>query len=143
MDFSLTAEQAQFQESVRRFAARELASGALTRAHTEGYPWDIAAKTAAQGLLGIALPEADGGQGGSLMDAVIAIEEVALACPRSADCDPSRQFRCHPHLRGIRQPQSRKRASCRHLLAGKAVIALGMSEPEAGSAVTDLRHGDA
>ena len=38
---------------------------------------------AKQGLLGITIPEADGGQGGTLMDAVIAI--VASVCPRSAD----------------------------------------------------------
>ena len=37
------------------------------------------------GLLGITLPEEDGGQGGTLMDAVIAIETVAQVCPRSAD----------------------------------------------------------
>ena len=40
---------------------------------------------AKQGLLGITIREADGGQGGSLMDAVIAIEAVASVCPRSAD----------------------------------------------------------
>ena len=36
-------------------------------------------------LLGILLPEADGGQGGTLMDAVIAIQELAMVCPKSAD----------------------------------------------------------
>ena len=35
--------------------------------------------------MGITIPEADGGQGGSLMDAVIAIEQTAAVCPRSAD----------------------------------------------------------
>ena len=35
--------------------------------------------------MGITIPEADGGQGGTLMDAVIAIEQVAPVCPRSAD----------------------------------------------------------
>ena len=85
MDFRLTAEQAQFRDAVRRFAARELAPGARERAHAGGYPWDVAKLMAAQGLLGITIAEADGGQGGSLMDAVIAIEEVAAACPRSAD----------------------------------------------------------
>jgi alkylation response protein AidB-like acyl-CoA dehydrogenase len=34
---------------------------------------------------GHTIPEADGGQGGSLMDAVIAIEQTAAVCPRSAD----------------------------------------------------------
>ena len=40
---------------------------------------------AKQGLLGITIPVEDGGLGGSLMDAVIAIEQVASVCPRSAD----------------------------------------------------------
>ena len=38
MDFALTAEQTQFQDSVRRFAIRTLAEGALERAHSEGFP---------------------------------------------------------------------------------------------------------
>src|SRR5690348_3452581 len=85
MDFHLSAEQAQFRDSVLRFARNELAAGALERAHAGGYPWDVARRMAAQGLLGITLPEADGGQGGTLLDAVLAIEAVATACPRSAD----------------------------------------------------------
>ena len=35
--------------------------------------------------MGISLPQSEGGQGGTLMDAVIAIMEVAAVCPRSAD----------------------------------------------------------
>ncbi|HEX6157616.1 MAG TPA: acyl-CoA dehydrogenase family protein, partial [Burkholderiales bacterium] len=72
MDFRLTPEQQQFQDSVLKFAKANLASGALARAHAAGYPWDVAKLMAKQGLLGITIAEADGGQGGSLMDAVIA-----------------------------------------------------------------------
>src|SRR5712691_9917319 len=85
MDFRLTPEQEQFRESVRRFAEKHLATGARERAHSPDYPWDVAKLMAAQGLLGITVAEADGGQGGALIDAVIAIETVASACPRSAD----------------------------------------------------------
>ena len=85
MDFKPTAEQEAFRDSVRGFAQRHLAAGALERAHTPGFPWDVARLMAEQGLLGITLPEADGGQGGTLMDSVIAIEQVAAVCPRSAD----------------------------------------------------------
>src|SRR5215470_15006108 len=85
MDFRLTSEQEQFRDSVRRFAAKHLAGGARERAHAAEYPWDVAKLMASQGLLGITIAEADGGQGGSLMDAVIAIEAIATACPRSAD----------------------------------------------------------
>ena len=85
MDFRFTSEQEQFRESVRRFAEKHFAKGARERAHSPDYPWDVAKLMATQGLLGITIAEADGGQGGALIDAVIAIETVAAACPRSAD----------------------------------------------------------
>src|SRR5256885_14249114 len=93
MDFRLAPEQQQFRESVSRFAEKHLTPGALERAHDSGYPWDVAKLMAAQGLLRITVREADGGQGGSLMDAVIAIEEVAVACSRSADQVQAGHFR--------------------------------------------------
>ena len=83
--FDLTEEQKLFAKSVRRFAEANLAKDALKRAHTPGFPLDVASLMAQQGLLGITIPVEDGGQGGSLMDAVIAIEQVASVCPRSAD----------------------------------------------------------
>jgi alkylation response protein AidB-like acyl-CoA dehydrogenase len=70
---------------VRGIAERHLKDDAATRALDPRYPWDVARLLAEHGLLGITTPESDGGQGGCLMDAIIAIEEVALACPRSAD----------------------------------------------------------
>src|SRR4051794_9984399 len=85
MNFDFTDEQKLFAESVRRFAQAQLADGALQRAHDPRFPFDVATLMSRQGLMGISLPEEDGGQGGTLTDAVIAIEQVAAVCPRSAD----------------------------------------------------------
>src|SRR5262245_50669148 len=85
MNFDFTDEQKLFAESVRRFAQQHLAKDALKRAHDPRFPFDVARLMSAQGLMGITIPESDGGQGGTLMDAVIAIEQVAAVCPRSAD----------------------------------------------------------
>jgi alkylation response protein AidB-like acyl-CoA dehydrogenase len=85
MDFRLTPEQQQFQDSVLKFAKGPPGLGRAGARACAGYPWDVAKLMAKQGLLGITIAEADGGQGGSLMDAVIAIESVASVCPRSAD----------------------------------------------------------
>src|SRR3974377_615814 len=85
MNFEFTDEQKLFAQSVNRFAVAHLEKDALKRAHNPRFPFDAAQLMSAQGLLGIKIPEADGGQGGTLMDAVIAIEQVAAACPRSAD----------------------------------------------------------
>src|SRR6476661_6761163 len=138
MNFELSEEHRAFADSVRRFAQDKLAPGALARAHATRYPWDVAAMLAEQGLLGIAFDEADGGQGGTLMHAVLAIQEVALACPKSADIVQAGNFgpiRTFVEYASAEQ----KQRFLPDLLAGKKLIALGMSEPDAGSAVTELK----
>ena len=137
MDFRFTPEQEQFRDSVRRFAGKHLKAGALERAHAAEYPWEVAKLMAAQGLLGITAAQADGGQGGTLMDAVIAIETVAAACPRSADVVQAGNFGAIRVLAEYGTP-AQKDKYLRRLLSGEAVISVGMTEPEAGSAVTDL-----
>jgi hypothetical protein len=138
MNFDYTEEQKQFAESVRRFAHDHLAAGALKRAHDPRFPYDVAQLMAKQGLMGIALPERDGGQGGTLMDAVIAIEQVAAVCPRSADVV---QFGNFGPIRVFAEygSEAQKKRWLGELLAGRMVMSLGMTEPDAGSAVTDLK----
>jgi alkylation response protein AidB-like acyl-CoA dehydrogenase len=138
MDFQLSAEQRAFAESVRRFARERLAPGALERAHGATYPWETAQQIARQGLMGLAFPEADGGAGGTLMDAVIAIQEVALACPRSADIVQAGNF--GPIRTFVEYASAgQKQRFLPDLLGGRKIMSLGMTEPDAGSAVTDLR----
>ena len=138
MDFRLSPEQEEFRGAVRRFAEKHLAAGARERAHAPGYPWDVARLMARQGLLGITIPEADGGQGGTLLDAVLAIETVASVCPRSADVVQAGNFGPIRVLAEYGTASHRERY-LKRLLAGEAVISVGMTEPDAGSAVTDLK----
>ena len=138
MNFDFTEEQKLFTDSVRRFAQTHLEKGALKRAHDPGFPFDVARLMSRQGMMGITIPEADGGQGGSLMDAVIAIEQTAAVCPRSADVV---QFGNFGPIRTFAEygTDDQKKKWLSECLAGNAVISLGMSEPDAGSAVTDLK----
>src|ERR1700723_3619294 len=138
MHFEFTAEQQLFAESVRRFAEANLAKDALKRAHTPGFPSDVGALMARQGLLGITIPAEDGGQGGSLMDAVIAIEQVAAECPRSADVVQFGNFGPIRTFAEYGTPEQKARW-LGELLAGRMVMSLGMTEPDAGSALTDLK----
>ncbi|RYE39693.1 MAG: acyl-CoA dehydrogenase family protein, partial [Hyphomicrobiales bacterium] len=109
MDFDLSTEQKDFRDSVRGFAKRELAPGALERAHTSDYPWDVAKKMAENGLLGITVDEKDGGGGGSLMDAVLAIEQIAAECPRSADVVQAGNFGALRVLANFATPEQKER----------------------------------
>jgi alkylation response protein AidB-like acyl-CoA dehydrogenase len=138
MNFDFTAEQKQFAETVGRLAREHLGAGALQRAHDPRFPFDVAQLMARHGLMGITLPQSDGGQGGRLIDAVIAIEQVAAVCPRSADVV---QFGNFGPIRTFAEYGSaaQKARWLDELLAGRMVMSLGMTEPDAGSALTDLK----
>jgi alkylation response protein AidB-like acyl-CoA dehydrogenase len=137
MNFELTEEQGMFRDAVASFAQRHLASGAHARAHSDDYPWDVAKLMAEQGLIGISIPEEKGGLGGSLMDAVLAIETIASICPRSADVVQAGNFGA---IRTFAQfaSEAQKEQYLTPLLNGEGLIAVAMTEPGAGSAVTEL-----
>lgn len=137
MDFDFNDQQQAFAQAVRGFARRELSNGALERAHDPNFSFDLAQRLAGQGLLGILLPEEDGGAGGTLVDAVIAIQELAMVCPKSADVVQAGNFGPIRTFAEFANGEQKARY-LPDLLAGKTLIGLCMSEPGAGSAVTEL-----
>jgi alkylation response protein AidB-like acyl-CoA dehydrogenase len=76
MDFTITAEQQSFRDSVARWAADVVAPGAAER-DKEG-TWDpsVWKSLAAQGLAGLLIPEEYGGGGASIVDACLANEAI-------------------------------------------------------------------
>jgi alkylation response protein AidB-like acyl-CoA dehydrogenase len=138
MHFRLTEEQTAFQDSVRRFAETHLAKGALARAHDERFPWDVAKLMAEAGLFGIMLAEEDGGQGGTLFDAVLAMEQIAYVCPRSADVLQAGNFGAFRTFAEYASAEQKARFFT-PLLRGETIAAVAMTEPDAGSALTDLK----
>ena len=88
-----------------------------------------------QGLLGIALPEEYGGSGSPLLTALVAIEEFAKVCRPAAfqlfeaNTGPARVL----SLIGSEEQRQRFLPS---IVRGDATMAIGISEPEAGSAAT-------
>ncbi len=133
-----TTERQELIASVRSFASRHLADGALARAHDPSYPWDIARLLADRHLLGLTISAEDGGQGAGLGDAVAVIQEIAQHCPKSADVLQAGNFGA---IRTFAEfgTDLQKKKYLPDLLAGRALLSLGMSEPEAGSAATELK----
>ncbi|MBW8764561.1 MAG: acyl-CoA dehydrogenase family protein, partial [Microbacterium sp.] len=128
---------AELRSSVVSFAAEHLAPGALERAHDVDYPRDLARLLAKQGLLGLSIPEDRGGQGAGLMAAITAIQAVASQCPRSADIVQAGNFGPIRTFAQYATDEQRERY-LGGLLSGDLLMSLGMSEPGAGSAATEL-----
>lgn len=84
-EFSFTDEQTQLRTAVRKFCADnfdEQTVRTLMESESRFDPKVWARLGAELGVLGLAVPEADGGAGGTLVDQAIAVEELgaALAC---------------------------------------------------------------
>ena len=139
MDFTLTDDQLQIQDAARKFAtenlrplARELEEGA------EPVPAEWLAKYAKLGFLGVNLPEEYGGAGMSHLDALLVLEEFAKIS--SAVAMPVFEASFGPILAIERFGSvSLKRRVLPRVCAGELIVAVSMSEPEAGTALTDLR----
>ena len=84
-EFTFTEEQAQLRDAVRRFCAENFDEQTVRRLMESDPPFDpkVWARLGAElGVLGLSVPETDGGAGGTLVDQALAVEELgaSLAC---------------------------------------------------------------
>jgi butyryl-CoA dehydrogenase len=138
MDFRLSDDQLQLQDTARRFARGEMADIARElEAENKPLPIEWRRRLAEMGFLGINVPSEYGGLGLGHVDALIVLEEFvkvspAVAFPIFESCvGPVRAI---DHFAG----EELKQRVLPQVCAGEVVVAVSMSEPEAGSALTDL-----
>jgi acyl-CoA dehydrogenase len=138
LDFTLTDEQRALQNAAREYAQERLPALAQ-QIEMSGEPpgHELIAEFANHGFLGINIPEALGGLGLGNLEALIVLEEFgkissAVAFPVFESCvGPVRAIErfANDELKNRVVPRV-----CR----GELVVAISMSEPAAGSALTDL-----
>ena len=80
MLFELPPAAQALQSVARRLADTAIAPRAAEVDRAEAYPWDNVAALREAGLLGYTIPREYGGAGGSFLDAVVIIEEMARVC---------------------------------------------------------------
>lgn len=136
MNFRLTDEQLKFKEMVEKFAEEEIKPNKVK--WENAYPDRAQIKRYAElGLMGLPWSKKYGGQGKSFVEAVIAIEAIAKVSPCAAH--PIFEGCCGPivaieKLGTEAQKEKYLRATCN----GDMIVSISMTEPNAGSALTDL-----
>ena len=80
----LTEDARMLQEMVRGFAENELGPLAAEIDREERFPQESIGKMAELGLLGITIPEEEGGSGMDTLCYAVAIEEIARVCGSTA-----------------------------------------------------------
>ena len=138
MNFTLSEEQKALQNSVRKFAQTELPEIAKQIEETGRSPnMEIRKRFGELGYLGVNLSADYGGSGGTHLDAVIVLEElakisIAVAFPVFESCfGPSLAI---AHFGS----ETLKNWLLPSICSGDLILAVSMSEPSAGSALTDL-----
>jgi len=132
MNFDLTDEQRQLQETVRDFAVSEVAPVAEELDRTKTFPYEIVSKMAGMGLMGIPFPEEYGGAGADILSYALAVEELARI-------DSSVAITMAAHTSLGTTPifnwgtEEQKQEWLPRLCSGEQLAAFGLTEPEAGS----------
>jgi cyclohexanecarboxyl-CoA dehydrogenase len=138
LSFDFTDDQEQFRQTVARFARERVAPGYLKRSNIRSYPMDLHAELGSLGILGIGFSEEFGGTGAE--DPVmlgIACEELGAADVNLAAAPVTIGLTGAQLARGA-TPLVQKRW-LPAMIDGTAVVAFGLTEPEAGSDAGSLR----
>lgn len=138
MEFQLNEEQKMLKKMVHELAEKEFRPKvAEWEAEAEHMPREYFKKLADLGLLGLPIPVEYEGQGRTAFEAILAIEELARVSISPAM--PVFESSVGP-VRVIEQfgTEEQKRKYVPPVCRGESWIAVGMTEPEAGSALTDL-----
>ncbi len=138
MDFQLSDEQLALQQTARRYARDKLPALARQLEESNQPPdRDVVLEYGRMGFLGINVPEQYGGLGLGNLEALLVIEEFAQVS--SAVAFPVFES-CVGPVRAIERfaSESLKQRVVPAVCRGELVVAVSMSEPAVGSALTDL-----
>lgn len=137
MNFQLTTQQQQLVAEARAFALTEVAPYAAQWDRDEHIPREQIQKYADAGYFGMTIPTQYGGRGLSAFDAILVIEEVARHCGISGRLIVDHNFGAAITILNFGTEEQRQRI-LPTVCTGETLMSIGMTEPEAGSALTDL-----
>ncbi len=130
--FELSKEHEDFRRVVREFALAEVAPHAQAWDEQHRFPVDLVPRMGDLGLFGLVVPEEFGGAGADFTSLCVAIEElgrvdqsvgITLSAGVGLGINPILTF----------GSQEQKERWLPDLVAGRALAAFGLTEPEAGS----------
>jgi alkylation response protein AidB-like acyl-CoA dehydrogenase len=145
VDFDLPSEHVLLRNTIRDFCDHEVAGVVDEHERERRFPTDIVAMLGPMGLLGVPIPEDEGGAGLDTLAYAIAVEELSrawgslgiiVAAHTSLGCGPL-------HLAGTPEQKARYLVP---MAQGHVLGAYGLTEPDAGSdsggTRTTARHED-
>ena len=137
MNFSISDEQRAFVETVRAVCQKDFAGRAIK--YLDGtWPAENMRQLAEIGVLGMAVPEAYGGSGLSILDTVLVLEEIGKVCYVTAMAALG-EVGVQTRIIATYAPEAIKQRILPRVASGEAILAICMTEPDAGTDVPNYR----
>ena len=137
MDFQISAQQREMIATVRSLAQTEFKAKAM-RWMDGTFPWENMKKLAALGVLGMSVPEEYGGLGLAILDTALILEEIAKVDYVTAMAvlgEAGVQTRVIARY----APASIRERILPAVVSGDCILAVCMTEPNAGTDVANYR----
>ncbi|WP_355660953.1 isovaleryl-CoA dehydrogenase [Halomonas salifodinae] len=138
LDFGLDDELNMLRDQVNAFARDEIAPRAAEIDEKNAFPNDLWRKFGDMGLLGITVPDEDGGSGMGYLAHCIAMEEISRASASVGLSYGAHSNLCVNQIK-LNGSAEQKARYLPGLISGEHVGALAMSEPGAGSDVVSMK----
>ncbi|HEX2549924.1 MAG TPA: isovaleryl-CoA dehydrogenase [Gammaproteobacteria bacterium] len=138
LNFNFDETTEMLRESVRQFAAREIAPRAADIDQQNNFPADLWKKMGAMGLLGVTVPEKFGGAGLGYLQHAIIMEEISRASGSVGLSYGAHSNLCINQIT-LHGTDLQKQKYLPKLCQGEYVGALAMSEANSGSDVISMQ----
>lgn len=136
MDFDLTDSQREIRQKAREIAESKIAPKAAHWDETEEYPWENARILAEAGFMGMNIPGEFGGPERPLIEAVLVVEEMAKVCGITGRIVVDSNMGVVGAIIKYGTEEQKRKYLPMVLQGDKPAIVI--TEPEAGSAATDM-----
>ncbi|WP_394119784.1 acyl-CoA dehydrogenase [Planococcus donghaensis] len=132
MDFDLTQEQQMIKKTIKEFADKVVAPGAIDRDRSKAFPTEIFKQLSNMGMMGLPFDEKYGGAGSDTTSFAIVTEELSRACASTGIT-----YSAHISLGGaplnLFGTEEQKEKYLAPICSGESFGAFGLTEPNAGS----------
>jgi len=136
--FGLSEDEQALRDAAREIVRREVAPVAERMDREDHFPREVFGRLGEHGLLGPTLPAEFGGLGQSYRAQALILEEVARASPALALSVGAHSNLFADNLARNGSPEQ-KRTVLPEVAAGRAIGALALTEPDAGSDAVSIR----